>query len=132
MRKPGTPKGFAERKSRYRAKMDTSALPPETMPDGTVLYFLKLGPKGRVLLPVEMRLALELEVGDQITAWVKDGELRLHSYVHGLRRIRDEAAALAKKTGYASDELIAERRAEVLKETEEEQYWSRQSRRKRR
>jgi bifunctional DNA-binding transcriptional regulator/antitoxin component of YhaV-PrlF toxin-antitoxin module len=132
MRKPKTPPGFAEDETSYRAKRFANAPPPETMPDGTVRYFLKLGPKGRVLLPAEMRAALGLEESDRITAWVKDGELRLHSHLHGLKKIRDEAAALAQESGYASDELIAERRAEAAKEAEETLLWLRQSRKKRR
>jgi hypothetical protein len=65
-----------------------------------------------------MRAAMDLREGELITAWLKDGELRLYSHLHGLRKIRDEARALARNTGYASDELIAERRAEALKDEE--------------
>jgi hypothetical protein len=64
---------------------------------------------------------------------LKDGELRLHSHLRGLRKIRDEARFLAHSTGYASDELIAERRAEALKDEEEAVRWMRRSgKRKRR
>lgn len=143
-RKPRS-KGFSEPKSRYsapRAGGVVAAGPavaegrrnlpqPETLPDGTIRYFLVLGPKGRVLLPAEMRAALGLAEGDVITGWLKDGELRMHSHLHGLRKIQSEAAALAGQTGYASDELIAERRAEALKEEEEMQRWQ-HARKKRR
>jgi hypothetical protein len=122
-----TSRGLAEDKAPpYRAD-DTVRAPadelqnvpgPDVLPDGTVRYFLKLGAKGRVLLPAEMRAAMDLQEGELITAWLKDGELRLHSHLHGLRKIRDEAQALAQSTGYASDELIAERRAEALADEE--------------
>jgi AbrB family looped-hinge helix DNA binding protein len=139
MRKPKLPRGFAEDKTRYRAsdadvspEADTQNLPPpDVLPDGTVRYFLKLGAKGRVLLPAEIRAALDLQEGELVTVWLKNGELRLHSHLHGLRKIRDEARALAKSTGYASDELIAERRAEALKEEEEAVRWVRRSRKRR-
>jgi len=105
--------------------------PPEVLPDGTVRFFLVLGQKGRVLLPAEMREAMGLEVGDVITAWLKDGEVRMHSHLHGLRKIREEASSMAKGSVYASDELIAERRAEAAKEDEETLRWLRARRRKR-
>jgi AbrB family looped-hinge helix DNA binding protein len=133
-----TAKGFAEPKRPYsrpplRAKQATDAargrreLPAsETLPDGTTRYFLVVGPKGRVLLPADMRDAMGLKEGDVITAWLKDGELRLHSHLHGLRKIQAEAASIARGSGYASDELIAERRAEAAEEAEEELLWRRQ------
>jgi AbrB family looped-hinge helix DNA binding protein len=99
---------------------------PETLPDGTTRYFLVVGPKGRVLLPADMRDAMGLKEGDVITAWLKDGELRLHSHLHGLRKIQAEAASIARGSGYVSDELIAERRAEAAEEAEEELLWRRQ------
>lgn len=131
MPRKSTPKGFAEPKTPYGAPRAGGAWadeiargkaklpPPETLPDGTVRYFLVLGPKGRVLLPAELRAAMDLEKGDVITAWLKDGEVRLHSHLHGLRKIQVEASSMAKGSVYASDELIAERRAEDAKEAEE-------------
>jgi bifunctional DNA-binding transcriptional regulator/antitoxin component of YhaV-PrlF toxin-antitoxin module len=77
------------------------------------------------LLPAEMRAAMGLERGDVITSWLKDGELRMHSHLHGLRKIQTEAASMAKGTVRASDELIAERRAEAAKEAEESLRWLR-------
>jgi hypothetical protein len=48
---------------------------------------------------------------------------RLVRELQGLRRLRAEAAALARSTGYASDELIADRRAEAVKDAEETLRW---------
>jgi bifunctional DNA-binding transcriptional regulator/antitoxin component of YhaV-PrlF toxin-antitoxin module len=139
-----TPKGFVEPKTRYGAPRaggqgkDKGAqgkrkLPsPETLPDGTVRYFLVVGPKGRVLLPADMRAALGLQEGDVVTGWLKDDEVRLHSHLHGLRKIQVEGASMAKGGIYASDELIAERRAEAAKEVEEALQWLRDHKRKRR
>ena len=141
-RKP-TPGGFTETNTPYGAPRTGGAWaeeiargkrkppPPEVLPDGTVRFFLVLGQKGRVLLPAEMREAMGLEVGDVITAWLKDGEVRMHSHLHGLRKIQEEASAMAKGSVYASDELIAERRAEAAKEDEETLRWLRARRRKR-
>jgi bifunctional DNA-binding transcriptional regulator/antitoxin component of YhaV-PrlF toxin-antitoxin module len=140
-RKP-THKGFAEPNTPYRrprsnglgaeeTRQGKRRLPePETLPDGTARYFFVLGPKGRVLLPAEVRKAMELEEGDVITGWLNDGELRMHSHLRGLRKIRSEAASTAASTVYASDELIAERRAEAAKEAEETLRWLRERSRK--
>lgn len=144
MARKSTPKGFAEPKTPYGAprsggpwadeiaQAKTKLPPPETLPDGTVRYFLVLGPKGRVLLPVELRGAMGLEQGDVITAWMKDGEVRMHSHRHGLRKIQVEASSMAEGNVYASDELIAERRAEAAKEAEEALLWVRERKKKRR
>ena len=144
MARKTTPKGFAERKTSYGAPRSGGRwakemapgkrkLPaPETLPDGTIRYFLVLGPKGRVLLPADLRTAMGLEQGDVIAAWLKDGELRMHSHLHGLRKIQVEASSMAAGSVYASDELIAERRAEAAKEAEETLRWLRDRKRKRR
>ena len=142
MTRKSNPKGFAEPKTPYGAPRSGGRsanavaqgkrkLPaPETLPDGTVRYFLVLGPKGRVLLPADMRVAMGLEQGDVITAWLKDGEVHMHSHRHGLRKIQVEASSMVKGTVYASDELIAERRAEAAKEGEETLRWLRARKRK--
>lgn len=131
MARRSIPKGFAEPKTPYgvprTAGVDAAEVaqgrqklpPPETLPDGTVRYLLLVGPKGRVLFPADMRAAMGLEEGDVITGWLKDGEVRMHSHLHGLRKIQVEASLMAAGKVYASDELIAERRAEAAKETEE-------------
>jgi bifunctional DNA-binding transcriptional regulator/antitoxin component of YhaV-PrlF toxin-antitoxin module len=133
MARRSNPMGFAEPKTPYgvprsggfdakdvsRGKRRLPA--PEILPDGTVRYFLVSGPKGRVLLPAEMREALGLEEGDVITAWLKDGEVRMHSHLHGLRKVVLDHVELTAQGGtFASDELIAERRAEAAKDAQEE------------
>lgn len=144
MARKSIPKGFAERKTPYGAPRSGSRwvnevaqgkakLPqPETLPDDTVRYFLVLGPKGRVLLPAEMRAAMGLEEGDVITGWLKDGEVRMHSHLYGLRKIQVEASSMAKGSVHASDELIAERRAEAAKEAKETLQWLRERKKRRR
>jgi bifunctional DNA-binding transcriptional regulator/antitoxin component of YhaV-PrlF toxin-antitoxin module len=136
--------GFAEKKSRYAeprlggiwhdqvARGERRLPDPLILPDGTVRHFLKLGPKGRVLLPADMRAAMGLEPGDVITAWLKDGELCLHSHLHGLRKLQTEARAMTAANVYASEELIAERRAENAKDEEETLLSQRLRRKKRR
>jgi bifunctional DNA-binding transcriptional regulator/antitoxin component of YhaV-PrlF toxin-antitoxin module len=143
MPRKSTHKGFAEPKTPYGAQRaggrwaekiaqgKSKLPPPEMLPDGTVRYFLVLGPKGRVLLPAELRGAMGLQEGDVMTAWLKDGEVRMHSHLHGLHKIQIEASSMAKGSVYASDELIAERRAEAAKEDEETLRWLREHKQKR-
>lgn len=131
MARTSKPKGFAEPKTPYGvprsggidaadvAQGKRKLPPPETLPDGTIRFFLVLGPKGRVLLPADMREAMGLEEGDVITGWLKSGEVRMHSHLHGLRKLQEEASSMAAASVYASDELIAERRAEAAKDDEE-------------
>jgi hypothetical protein len=57
-------------------------------------------------------------------------EKRLLRELHGLRSIRAAAAALARETGYISDELMADRRAEAVKDAEETMRWLREYKRK--
>jgi hypothetical protein len=46
-------------------------------------------------------------------------EAELLSELQSLRKMQAEAATLARETGYISDEQIADRRAEAVKEAEE-------------
>ncbi|MFA6265835.1 MAG: AbrB/MazE/SpoVT family DNA-binding domain-containing protein [Pseudolabrys sp.] len=132
MARKSTPEGFAEPKTSYgtprsgghwadEATHGKRKLPsPETLPDGTVRYFLIVGPKGRVLLPADLRAAMDLSEGDVLTAWLKDGEVRVHSHRRGLSTLQTEALSLARGNVYASDELITERRAEAARDAGEE------------
>jgi bifunctional DNA-binding transcriptional regulator/antitoxin component of YhaV-PrlF toxin-antitoxin module len=128
MAKRKSTRGLSERETPYRHRQEKRKpvlrrqVPPATLPDGTVRFVLTLGPKGRVLLPAEMRAAMGLGKGDVITAWLKDGELTMHSHRHGLEKIREAARAMLKRNILASDELIAERRAENAKEEEKPRH----------
>jgi hypothetical protein len=50
---------------------------------------------------------------------LKRDEVHLLCELRRLRKMQAEAVALARETGYVSDELIADRRAEVVNEAEE-------------
>jgi AbrB family looped-hinge helix DNA binding protein len=77
---------------------------------------LKLGPQGRLVIPSDVRKLLKLHAGDTLVAWVEDGGLVL--------RRRDaakaELRALCRVPGRKlADELIAERRREAKRESED-------------
>jgi AbrB family looped-hinge helix DNA binding protein len=79
---------------------------------------------GRVTIPAQVRRAAGIEPGQTLVVYVDDGRVVLEERSHLLARIQDEAiaaAAAAGHTGSAVDELIAERRAEAVREEAEGQ-----------
>lgn len=80
---------------------------------------LSATPDGRLTIPVQVRRAAGIEAGQTLVVYVDRGRVVLEERGHLLARIQDEAIAAAQAagyTGYASDELIADRRAEAVGE----------------
>ena len=77
---------------------------------------LRIGPQGRIVIPVEMRRELELEPGETLMARVEAGRLVLERREEILERLRGEVRGRRRKRGSAVDELIAERRADAQRE----------------
>jgi AbrB family looped-hinge helix DNA binding protein len=78
---------------------------------------VKMGDRGRVVLPSAVRAALKLEPGTQMLVSAEaDGSLRLRPY----RAVADQGRGLfagdASAAVPAVDELIADRRAEAARE----------------
>jgi bifunctional DNA-binding transcriptional regulator/antitoxin component of YhaV-PrlF toxin-antitoxin module len=72
---------------------------------------------GRLVIPVALRRALGMEEGTAVTMSVKDGELRVHTVSEGVRRAQAIFAKYNNKPGVSIvDELIADRRAEALRD----------------
>ena len=86
-------------------------------------YKAKIGPNGRIVIPAACRKALGVGPGDEVLMRLEDGELRLYTQAHAIRRIQ----ALAKKYVPAGvsivDELLADRRQEVAREEAEAEAW---------
>ena len=85
---------------------------------GNVTNFrIQLGERGRVVLPAELRKRLNLQAGDLLVAFVDDddSEVRLVSAREIVRRTSGMYEDLAPGRSLV-DELIAERRAEALRE----------------
>ena len=76
----------------------------------------KIGPGGRLVIPVAQRRQLGLEVGDQVLISVEDDELRVVSLDQCVKRIQ----ALVRKRNLTgerlSDSLIRDRRAEAARD----------------
>ena len=72
---------------------------------------------GRIVIPAEYRRVLGLKEGDQVILSLVDGELRITTRLHELRRAQAVVAQYAKEDKSCwSDELLAERRIEAERE----------------
>ena len=80
-------------------------------------FSVHLGDRGRLVLPAEIRKRLNLREGDELIVTVQpDGSLRLTSPGQIVRETRGLYRTRAGRRSLA-DELIADRRAEVRRET---------------
>ncbi|HZU77866.1 MAG TPA: AbrB/MazE/SpoVT family DNA-binding domain-containing protein [Dehalococcoidia bacterium] len=71
---------------------------------------------GRIVIPAEFRRALGVEVGDTVLVELADGELRVFTPEHAIRRAQEILAKYMPQDRSLADELIAERRAEAERE----------------
>jgi AbrB family looped-hinge helix DNA binding protein len=78
---------------------------------------LAVGPKGRVVIPVEIRRQLGLEEGSQLVAVVEGDGVLLLPRDAVKRRLRGMFAGVE---GSMADELIRDRRAAAAEESREE------------
>ncbi len=78
-----------------------------------------LGPKGRVVIPAEVRRELELAEGDDLLVRVEDRRILLERRADAVARLRGRYAHLQPAERSLVDELIAERREEAQREREE-------------
>ena len=74
---------------------------------------LRLGEQGRMVIPVELRKELGLEVGTELVATIEGDRLILEAPSAILARLQSE---FTQVQGSMSEELIAERKAEVKRE----------------
>jgi len=73
---------------------------------------VKMGDRGRVVIPGKVRRRLGLEAGDRMLLTEEDGELRLRPLRKRIEDLRGAYADLAPDRSLA-DELVAERRTEA-------------------
>jgi AbrB family looped-hinge helix DNA binding protein len=71
---------------------------------------IRVGEKGRVVIPASMREALDINVGDEIELRIADNELRLSTLKSRIARAQQRLRRFIKPGRSLSDELIAERR----------------------
>lgn len=70
----------------------------------------KLGEKGRLVIPAEIREALGMEVGTAVDLRVEGDELRISTLQSRIRRVQERARKYIKPGVSLSEELSAERR----------------------
>lgn len=70
----------------------------------------RLGDKGRIVIPAEMREALGMDAGGVLDLRLVDGELRISTIRSRIRRVQERASRYVKPGTLVSEELIAERR----------------------
>lgn len=87
------------------------------MPKNALQAEVQLGAQGRLVVPAAIRKALGFEAGESLMARVEDGRLIIEKAESVERRVH---ARFEKVKGRSlADELIAERREEARRETDE-------------
>lgn len=81
---------------------------------------VKMSENGRVLIPAEIRRQLGLVPGEPIRLTVEGQELRLMTRRAQIRAAQESAARYLQPGVRLDEELIAERREEARRETEDE------------
>jgi AbrB family looped-hinge helix DNA binding protein len=71
---------------------------------------MRLGEKGRLVIPVAIREALGMKDGDGLDLTVVDGELRIATMRERLRRAQEWVSSFVPEGVSLADELSAERR----------------------
>ncbi len=80
---------------------------------------VQVGAQGRLVIPASLRKALNLKPGDRLVARKVGESLVLERREAIEKRLQDRFRHIPKEVGLV-DELIAERRAEAVKEAVEE------------
>jgi len=76
----------------------------------------KLADGGRIVIPASFRKAMGVEIGDEVTLSLEDGELRVSTRLQEMRRAREIFRRFVEGTPSMAEELLAERRAEAAHE----------------
>lgn len=77
---------------------------------------VRVGPKGRLVVPAPIRRELGLEEGSELVARVEGGGIVLEPRAAAIERVRALVRASVPAGGSLVDELLAERRREAERE----------------
>lgn len=98
-------------KSEHEAVRRSASMPPATQ-----RFALQVKEAGRILLPIEIRAALDIREGDTLAAELVDGELRLMPLQTAVRRAQELVRQFVPEGTSLVDLLLDERRAEAARE----------------
>jgi AbrB family looped-hinge helix DNA binding protein len=73
----------------------------------------RIGQNGRIVIPADMRAALDLQPGDEVVLHLEDGEIRLIALRESVRRARELFRRHVPPGTPVVEGLIAERRQEA-------------------
>jgi AbrB family looped-hinge helix DNA binding protein len=76
---------------------------------------VRLGAQGRMVIPAQLRQALDLKTGDALIARTRDGYLIVEKAAVTRQRLKTRYAGVGKRS--LSKELVAERREEARRES---------------
>ncbi len=71
---------------------------------------------GRIVIPVEFRKQLGIEIGEDVNLSVEDGSLNISTSEKALERLQKMARKVSNGQSAVVDELIADRRREAENE----------------
>ncbi|MEO0683782.1 MAG: AbrB/MazE/SpoVT family DNA-binding domain-containing protein [Cyanobacteria bacterium J06649_11] len=74
---------------------------------------------GRVTIPIQMRRALGIEVGDRITFRQQEGEIKILTIDQELINARQALRSHSNEEDFSVDDFLASRRKEAQQEEEE-------------
>jgi AbrB family looped-hinge helix DNA binding protein len=76
----------------------------------------RIGESGRLIVPAGFRKMLGLKIGDEVVMRIEDEELRICGSGQAIRRAQKAVGRYLADDQRLSEVLIAERRAEALRE----------------
>jgi AbrB family looped-hinge helix DNA binding protein len=76
----------------------------------------KISESGSVVIPSEYRKQLGLEVGDEVMIGLVNGEVRIFTLEQAIKRAQEIVRRYVPEGRSLSDDLVAERRQESLRE----------------
>jgi AbrB family looped-hinge helix DNA binding protein len=79
----------------------------------------RINENGRIVVPAVIRKGMGLKLGDSVVMSLEDGVLRIEPQRARVRRVQESLDKLIPADRVLSDELIADRREEARRETEE-------------
>lgn len=109
----GAAMNVARRGDAPESRTNRDAVPPSAILRAKV----QIGAGGRVVIPAEMRAAMDVAEGDTLVARVMDGELHLLSQDAAIRKAQAIVRQYVPEGVSLVDELIADRREEAGRES---------------